>query len=77
MLQSQWVEEEESATGIINKEDGEIRQVVEEIMESRKKYLFAKILKYDFQFYSNSFLGYVVCEKGMMVDPPKIKVVNN
>lgn len=42
---------------------------------SKEKHLYIKLYKYEFLLPSIAFIVYVILEKGVIVDPQKIKVV--
>ena len=43
----------------------------------RKNKLYAKFSKYEFWMNQIAFLGYIISEKGVMVDPAKVSDVEN
>ena len=52
--------------------DTHLRVVLETL---RKKQLYAKLSKYEFWLREVSFLGHIISEEGIRVDPKKIEVI--
>ena len=58
---------------LMNREDHDTHLQV--VLTLRKEHLYAKLSKYEFWLREVSFLGHIVLEEGIRVDPKKIEVV--